>query len=136
MAARGIAPGSQRVHFGQLLGMSDHLTLTLGRAGYRYGAVARETTCTCMGSRLDCTAMHQGPRRHGTERAAAFGAVSLAVPQRDLHACLPRSAYKYVPYGLVEQVMPYLLRRATENADMLKVSSMSMRRHHSTTSQV
>lgn len=51
--------------FGQLLGMSDHLTLTLGKAGYR--------------------------------------------------------AYKYVPYGAVGQVMPYLLRRAAENRDIMKV---------------
>eukprot|EP00211_Chloroparvula_japonica_P001169 CAMPEP_0119157306 /NCGR_PEP_ID=MMETSP1310-20130426/52690_1 /TAXON_ID=464262 /ORGANISM="Genus nov. species nov., Strain RCC2339" /LENGTH=559 /DNA_ID=CAMNT_0007149921 /DNA_START=3 /DNA_END=1679 /DNA_ORIENTATION=+ len=27
--------------------------------------------------------------------------------------------YKYVPYGRVDQVMPYLLRRAQENSDML-----------------
>lgn len=51
------------VYFGQLLGMADHLTLTLGGAGYK--------------------------------------------------------AYKYVPYGLVGQVLPYLIRRAQENSDML-----------------
>ena len=28
-------PGTPGVMFGQLLGMSDHLTLTLGKAGYR-----------------------------------------------------------------------------------------------------
>lgn len=33
----------------------------------------------------------------------------------------PRRAYKYVPYGKVGQVMPYLLRRAAENSDILKV---------------
>jgi hypothetical protein len=30
-------------------------------------------------------------------------------------------AYKYVPYGRVNQVMPYLLRRAAENQDIMKV---------------
>jgi len=28
-------------------------------------------------------------------------------------------AYKYVPYGPIEEVLPYLIRRAQENADML-----------------
>ncbi|KAG2499525.1 hypothetical protein HYH03_002471 [Edaphochlamys debaryana] len=78
MARHGLAPSpsasssssssapSPSVMFGQLLGMADHLTLTLGRAGFK--------------------------------------------------------AYKYVPYGRVGQVMPYLLRRAAENSDIMKGS--------------
>ena len=54
------------VAFGQHYGMSDHLTYTLGRAGYQ--------------------------------------------------------AYKYVPYGPLGEVLPYLVRRAQENAGMLKTS--------------
>lgn len=54
---------SAPVYFGQLLGMSDYLTFSLGRSGYK--------------------------------------------------------AYKYVPYGRVHEVMPYLIRRAQENADAL-----------------
>lgn len=56
-------PPSSGVYFGQLLGMSDHISFSLGKAGYK--------------------------------------------------------AYKYVPYGKVEEVMPYLLRRAQENSDAL-----------------
>mmetsp|Transcript_60734 Transcript_60734/g.113531 ORF Transcript_60734/g.113531 Transcript_60734/m.113531 type:complete len:576 (-) Transcript_60734:551-2278(-) len=53
----------ERVGFGQLLGMADHLTFTLGRYGYR--------------------------------------------------------AYKYVPYGPVDEVVPYLIRRTQENSAIL-----------------
>lgn len=56
-------PPSSNVYFGQLLGMSDHISFSLGKEGYK--------------------------------------------------------AYKYVPYGKVEEVMPYLLRRAQENSDAL-----------------
>lgn len=52
-----------RVHFGQLLGMADHLTFTLGTTGYK--------------------------------------------------------AYKYVPYGPIEEVVPYLIRRTQENSTLL-----------------
>ncbi|KAL4451694.1 hypothetical protein ABPG75_007356 [Micractinium tetrahymenae] len=62
MAALGLPPSSG-VYFGQLLGMADHLTYTLGAHGY--------------------------------------------------------GAYKYVPFGKVEEVMPYLLRRAQENSAIL-----------------
>ena len=62
MAAAGLPP-SAPVYFGQLLGMADHLTFTLGGHGY--------------------------------------------------------GAYKYVPFGSVGEVMPYLIRRAQENSDVL-----------------
>lgn len=62
MKALGIS-ADRGVYFGQLLGMADHLTFTLGQHGYK--------------------------------------------------------AYKYVPYGPIHEVLPYLIRRAQENSDLL-----------------
>ncbi len=62
---------SAGVYFGQLLGMSDHLTFSLGDRGYK--------------------------------------------------------AYKYVPYGKVNEVMPYLIRRAQENADALSGAKFELK---------
>ncbi|KNC54025.1 proline dehydrogenase 1 [Thecamonas trahens ATCC 50062] len=62
MAERNIAKDSG-VYFGQLLGMADYITFTLGSKGYR--------------------------------------------------------AFKYVPYGPIDEVMPYLIRRAQENSGMM-----------------
>ena len=36
-------------------------------------------------------------------------------------------AYKYVPYGAVGEVMPYLLRRAQENSSLLGSVAMETR---------
>mmetsp|Transcript_5158 Transcript_5158/g.12386 ORF Transcript_5158/g.12386 Transcript_5158/m.12386 type:complete len:584 (-) Transcript_5158:277-2028(-) len=59
------------VYFGQLYGMSDHLTNTLGGAGYR--------------------------------------------------------AYKYLPWGPVQEVTPYLLRRAQENSAVVGGAKVELR---------
>lgn len=64
MRRLGLPPGADSgVYFGQLLGMADNVTFTLGRAGF--------------------------------------------------------AAYKYVPYGPLRLVMPYLIRRAQENRDIM-----------------
>lgn len=70
MKRRGIDPKTGGVCFAQLLGMSDHLTYTLGHHGYK--------------------------------------------------------AYKYVPYGPVNEVMPYLIRRAHENSGIMAGASSDL----------
>jgi proline dehydrogenase len=45
MEALGLEPTKSSVYFGQLLGMADHLTLSLGRHGYKaYKYVNTETS--------------------------------------------------------------------------------------------
>ncbi|MDX1904098.1 MAG: proline dehydrogenase family protein [Thermonemataceae bacterium] len=67
MEQKGIANNDKRIHFAQLLGMSDQISYTLAKAGY--------------------------------------------------------NVVKYVPYGPVEAVMPYLFRRASENTSIAGQSS-------------
>ncbi len=59
MQQAGVAKNDPRIHFGQLLGMSDHISFNMAAAGY--------------------------------------------------------NVVKYVPYGPVRKVLPYLIRRAEEN---------------------
>ncbi|KAI8973583.1 FAD-linked oxidoreductase-like protein [Mycotypha africana] len=63
MEKHNVLPRSGVVHFGQLYGMQDQISYTLGKNGY--------------------------------------------------------SIYKYLPYGTIEDVIPYLLRRAQENSAVL-----------------
>lgn len=70
MIEKHIAKEDDRVHFAQLLGMSDNLSFPLGNEGY--------------------------------------------------------SVFKYVPYGKVEEAIPYLLRRVAENRDVLKGSKIGL----------
>lgn len=62
MAEKKISPGNPHIYFSQLLGMSDHISFNLAKAGYQVA--------------------------------------------------------KYVPYGPVEAVLPYLFRRAAENTSI------------------
>lgn len=63
LQAQNVDPATCGVYFGQLLGMADNLTFSLGQSGYK--------------------------------------------------------AYKYVPYGPVKEVVPYLVRRAQENSTIM-----------------
>lgn len=67
MQSKNIPPDDKRIYFAQLLGMSDHISFNLAKAGYK--------------------------------------------------VC------KYVPYGPVDAVLPYLFRRAEENSSVKGQSS-------------
>ncbi|WP_141731276.1 proline dehydrogenase family protein [Oligoflexus tunisiensis] len=70
MAQHHLAPNDERIHFAQLLGMSDHISFNLAAAGYLVA--------------------------------------------------------KYVPYGTVSELLPYLTRRAQENSSVLGQSSREL----------
>lgn len=70
MQTHGIAPGDTRIHFAQLLGMSDNLSFNLAAKGYNIA--------------------------------------------------------KYVPYGRVDELLPYLTRRAQENSSVLGQTSREL----------
>ncbi len=70
MEKHGLKPDDKRVWFAQLLGMSDHISFNLSKAGYNVA--------------------------------------------------------KYVPYGPVKAVMPYLIRRAQENTSVAGQSSREL----------
>ena len=70
MAEKKLDPNDNSVWFGQLFGMSDHITYNLAAAGY--------------------------------------------------------NAVKYVPYGPVRDVMPYLIRRAEENTSVAGQTSREL----------
>ena len=69
---RAPAKGVGGVYFGQLLGMSDHVSFPLGQEGYR--------------------------------------------------------VFKYIPYGSVDEVVPYLIRRAEENGSVLHGAGVQKQR--------
>lgn len=70
MEKQGIAPSDPRIHFAQLLGMSDHLSFNLAAKSYNVA--------------------------------------------------------KYVPYGRVNELLPYLTRRAQENSSVLGQTSREL----------
>lgn len=70
MEEKGIAKNDRRVWFGQLYGMSDHITFNLGKEGYNVA--------------------------------------------------------KYIPFGPVKDVMPYLIRRAEENTSVAGQTSREL----------
>lgn len=70
MEARGIAPGDPHIWFGQLYGMSDHISFNLAQHGYNVA--------------------------------------------------------KYLPFGPVRDVMPYLIRRAEENTSVAGQTSREL----------
>lgn len=71
MSERDVIPDHPRVHFSQLLGMSDHISFNLAQAHY--------------------------------------------------------NVTKYVPYGPIKEVMPYLIRRANENTSIAGQTSRELR---------
>lgn len=94
MAKNGIHPLDKVICFGQLLGMCDHISLPLGK---------RRT--------FKMLSKYLRSLSHRIYFIKRF------LP---LSGQAGFSVYKYVPYGPVNEVLPYLSRRASENSSILE----------------
>jgi proline dehydrogenase len=95
MNIHGIDRRAATTAFGQLYGMADNLSFNLGKHGY---VVSLE------GCFKQIAAVGRIPSSHFVS----------------IHPFHSYRAYKYVPYGEVKMVMPYLIRRANENSSVSK----------------
>lgn len=86
----GISPEDKVICFGQLFGMCDYLTFPLGKLNI---LIPRALWDIYTERKL---------KRHWFAGQSGY------------------SAYKYIPYGPVKEVLPYLSRRAQENRGVLK----------------
>lgn len=144
MQELGIQPDSKQVHFGQLQGMADHLTYTLGAHGYQ---VSLCRTSQCIVIELSVCQVYQVNRGLAQCCILDFrkSDILLAPIKSEIynqmcwqcwlqllsatptkHSCGTRQrgicalqAYKAVPCGPVEETIAYLVRRAKENSDVL-----------------
>jgi proline dehydrogenase len=90
MQRLGIDKSSQRVNFAQLMGMCEDLTLSLGTHTLPH----QHSIVVVCNAKL----ILDGGRRAGQ---------------------LGYNAHKLLPYGPLENVMPYLIRRVQENSSVL-----------------
>lgn len=81
----GIARDSKSTVFGQLLGMCDHVTFSLGNNNLNYTVI-----------------------------------ILMIFLKNHFVGSSGYLAYKYMPYGPIEEALPYLQRRANENKGMLR----------------
>ncbi|XP_049553722.1 proline dehydrogenase 1, mitochondrial isoform X1 [Orcinus orca] len=90
MEELGLHPADCQVYFGQLLGMCDQISFPLGELGCRWGGGGQGRRCWDSPPPPLCAGQAGYP------------------------------VYKYVPYGPVMEVLPYLSRRALENSGVMK----------------
>lgn len=91
MEELGLHPADHQVYFGQLLGMCDQISFPLGEPNFPGWGRWRSSRG------LECKV------------ASSVCAGQAGFP-----------VYKYVPYGPVMEVLPYLSRRALENSGIMK----------------
>lgn len=101
MKELGLHPADGQVCFGQLLGMCDQISFPLGELG------CPGRVCGGRAHHLVCGVTH-------CYSCVCAGQAGFPV-------------YKYVPYGPVMEVLPYLSRRALENSSIMKGAQQERR---------
>ena len=96
MKELGIKGDERLICFGQLLGMCDNLTFPLGKTQKHFFEWLKYLSLKCENWKL-----HSSYERWFTNIAGQSG----------------YSVYKYVPYGPVNEVLPYLSRYFFDNKD-------------------
>lgn len=102
MSRLGLDPSASPIYFGQLLGMSDYLTFSLASQGFK--AYKQVIHCLLL------------PPSFSLPLSLLLNSINPRNVIKPPHQS--NQSNRYVPYGPIMEVVPYLIRRAQENSSI------------------